>query len=425
MSNQRNQAGLVWKWAAVLAGIFFYQAESFAGTEISSISVSPLAAVSGQTVSGSLRLNETCRSSSNCTVSLRSSNSTAAPLGTSATIRYGSSSGSFSFVAGNVSTKTVVTLTASYGGRSRSTGTSFSVSPSSISTTTTLPPATTTTTTTLPASPAIPSESTSQQIAGIEIDGWNATAGYWVYGEIILKQRALTAVTVQLQSSSSLAPVPSSVTIAAGEYRGWFTFTAGKASAKTVVTITASDATGSASTGSHFSISPSFQQASPLVYNPNTYDARNHQIIQPMDVCYYLNHCGKESGSTVQMVDMPEGAYPFAQVRDEFMKQIGTFSITPLTSTYKAGGFYSQVWGYQGSYGTAWNVFFWDLADKANTCKINAERNGARSYTFTSVPRSQGGHFKQFIAIYRNDFFGNPTTPQILNSYGQTFKCSW
>ncbi len=117
----------------VLTGILFFSLKSFAGLELQAISVTPLAAVSGQSISGSVRLTEGCKTTSGCVVSLKSSNTTAATVPTSVIINAGGNSKTFSFIAGNVSAKTAVTITATFDGKSVSTGTSFSVSPSGTS----------------------------------------------------------------------------------------------------------------------------------------------------------------------------------------------------------------------------------------------------------------------------------------------------
>lgn len=128
MSKRSNTA--VPRLLLILTSGLFFRTTAFAGTEMSSLSMSPLAALSGQTVTGTAKLNERCRNTNGCIVSLSSNNRSAAPVPASVTIASGSTSKTFSFVAGSVSAKTVVNISASYGGRTRSTGTSFSVSPS-------------------------------------------------------------------------------------------------------------------------------------------------------------------------------------------------------------------------------------------------------------------------------------------------------
>ncbi|HTB17784.1 MAG TPA: hypothetical protein VK708_06685 [Bryobacteraceae bacterium] len=82
---------------------------------LSAVSVSPSAITSGQTGTGTVTLSATA-GSGGVAVSLSSSNSTAAGVPSSVTIPQGSISATFSVNAGNVSSSTPVTLTASYSG---------------------------------------------------------------------------------------------------------------------------------------------------------------------------------------------------------------------------------------------------------------------------------------------------------------------
>jgi hypothetical protein len=115
------------KISAALALILGFSAEVNAGTaSLSSISASPTAAVVGQSVTATIRMSDKCPSAG-CLIYL-SSNSSAAVTPTSIVIPKDSTSGSFTFKAGTVSAKTVISLSAKYNTTTSTTGTNFSIS---------------------------------------------------------------------------------------------------------------------------------------------------------------------------------------------------------------------------------------------------------------------------------------------------------
>ncbi len=99
-----------------------------AAQSLSSITASPTSASTGQTVTVTVNLSDKCRNAS-CVIALSSSNAAIAPIAASVTISYDRKSASKTFVAGSAAAKTTITLSAVYNGVTKTTGSTFSVSP--------------------------------------------------------------------------------------------------------------------------------------------------------------------------------------------------------------------------------------------------------------------------------------------------------
>lgn len=227
---------------AVLAFLGTLFGESaLAGTAyLSSISASPLSALSGQIVTVTVRMTDKCPSSG-CVIALKSSNATAAPIQSSLTIAKDRTSGSFTFKAGSVSSKTIVTLTATHSGRSRTTGTSFSVSPSS--------------TTSPSTSPAL--GISSFFVFNTEVGGYTAISGQAIGIQVLLDNVCSNSsgCVVNLSSSNPAAiPAPASMTVANGNSTATIYVNAGSVSSSTIVSVTATS--GSSSKSASMTINP-------------------------------------------------------------------------------------------------------------------------------------------------------------------------
>ena len=92
---------------------------AFAGLDLLSVSVNPTAAASGQTVTGAVQLTEACRNSAGCLISMSSSNTSAASVPASVVVANGGMSNTFTFTAGAMSSQTSVTITGTFGGKSK------------------------------------------------------------------------------------------------------------------------------------------------------------------------------------------------------------------------------------------------------------------------------------------------------------------
>jgi len=171
-------------------------------------------------------------------VALSSSNQSVMPIPASVTVAAGSDSGQVEFTAGNVTTATAATFTATLGSSSKSV--TITVEP--------VP------TPTLFDVNLLPSEAASDSSVTVEPDLNNpAPSG---------------GVTVSLSSSNpSVAPVPASVVIPAGQYLSNVGITTGTVSGVTDVTITATIPTGSVSNTLQVDPPPALESVS---LNPST-----------------------------------------------------------------------------------------------------------------------------------------------------------
>ncbi len=110
-----------------------------AAQTLSSISVNPSSASSGQTVTVSVSVSDKCPSAG-CVIALSSSNSTMAPIPASMTIPFDRKDGTKTFVAGSAAARTTITLSAMFNGVTKTTGSTFSVGPAVVAATPPPPP---------------------------------------------------------------------------------------------------------------------------------------------------------------------------------------------------------------------------------------------------------------------------------------------
>ena len=178
---------------------------------LSGIGVSPTAITSGQTTSVTVTLTNPA-GTGGASVSLVSSNVSAAPVPTSVTVAQGSTSATVSLKAGTVSATTSVTLTASYAGVSK--------------------------TAVMTVNPAL----VTAALSSVAVSPTSVTGGGSSTGTVTLSAAAGTGgVTVSLSSSNTLAAtLPSSVTIPSGTSIGTFSVTTKSVTSTSAVTLTAS-----------------------------------------------------------------------------------------------------------------------------------------------------------------------------------------
>jgi|GEM_PF-3838006 len=172
-----------------------------------SINLQPESAIGGSSVTGTVSLNGPAPSNG-VIVSLTSSNTNAAVVPSSITIPSGQNSAGFTVTTKPVSSSTPVTITASYGGESKT------------AVLTVAPP----------------------KLSSVAINPSEVTGGSSATGTVSLNGPAPSnGVVVSLTSSNTnAAVVPSSVTIPSGQNSAGFTVTTKPVSSPTSVTITAS-----------------------------------------------------------------------------------------------------------------------------------------------------------------------------------------
>lgn len=181
---------------------------SEAGTlALNSISASPSAAVSGQWVTATIRMSDKCPSAG-CLIALKSSNPLA-PIPSSLTILKDRTSGSVTFKAGNVSSATSISLSATWGGRTVQS--SMSINPVGL-----------------------------KSVSFAQTSGYEGTSG--TINVSLNGACQISSCIVNLVSSHPLlVSVPSSVAIANGQMTSSIKFYAGKPSVSpTAVSVTAS-----------------------------------------------------------------------------------------------------------------------------------------------------------------------------------------
>ena len=207
---------------------------------LSSISVSPSTLVSGQTGTGTVNLTSAA-GTGGVAVALSSSNAAAATVPSTVTIPSGSNSASFITTAGNVSSPTAATLTASYSGASVTFGVTIDPPPPALS--------------------------------GISVSPSTLASGQSGIGTVSLTSAAGTGgVVVSLaNSNASAASVPTTVTVPQGLTSTTFTVTALTISSSTLVTLTATtSAYPTASVAFGVTINPPAPALSSISVSPGT-----------------------------------------------------------------------------------------------------------------------------------------------------------
>jgi hypothetical protein len=174
-------------------------------------SVNPTSVTGGMSATGTVTLTAGAPSGG-AVVSLTSSNGAVASTPSSVTIAAGATSATFPVTTTAVTSNTSVTLTAAYGGASRSA----------------------TLTVTPPPPPA--------SLSSLAVNPTSVTGGSNSQGTVTLSSAAPSGgMTVTLSSSDPVAAVPANVTVAQGATSATFTIATGTVSSSTPATITASD----------------------------------------------------------------------------------------------------------------------------------------------------------------------------------------
>ena len=201
-----NTAGVAGAWSAV--GSFTPQAPPPPAT-LSTMSTQPSSVVGSNPSSGSVVLSVGAPFGG-AVVGLSSSNAAVASVPASVTIPENGFAGSFTIATTAVSANTVVTITASYNGSTR----------------------TATLTVTPPSAPA--------SLQAVSISPATVSSGSSAQGTVTLTSGAPAGgAVVSLSSSSPAATVPASVTVAAGATSAGFNVSTGSVSTSTGVTISA------------------------------------------------------------------------------------------------------------------------------------------------------------------------------------------
>jgi hypothetical protein len=177
---------------------------------LSAVSLSPTSVTGGNSSTGTVTLTAAAPSGG-AVVSLASSNAAVAPVPASVTIAAGATSATFASPTSTVSTNTSVTISATYGGTTR--------------------------TATLTVTPVPPPAS----LQAVSVNPTSVTGGTSSQGTVVLSSGAPAGgAAVSLSSSNAAAAsVPATVTVAAGQTSATFTATTSSVGASTPVTITA------------------------------------------------------------------------------------------------------------------------------------------------------------------------------------------
>ena len=177
---------------------------------LSSVDVSPSSLASGATATGTVALSGLA-GPGGASVTLTSSNTGAATVASSVTVPAGSQSATFAVVGRTVTADTTVTITASYGGVTRTA-----------SVTVTKPAATAT-------------------LASVSLNPNTVTGGTGSTGTVTLSAAAPSGgAVVTLSDNSASASVPASVTVPAGATSATFTVTTSAVSSGASATVTGS-----------------------------------------------------------------------------------------------------------------------------------------------------------------------------------------
>ena len=322
---------------------------SEAGTlALNSISASPSAALTGQTVTATIRMTDKCPSAG-CVIALKSSN-TAAPIPASLTIAKDRTSGSVTFKAGSVTALTNMSLSATWG--SKTVQTSMSISP---------------------AAPAAALKSISfAPAAGYEGDSASINVS-------LDNACQLASCVINLVSSDpALVSVPSSVSIAKGQTSNTIQFYAGKPTVSpSSVSVTASYSGKSLS--ANYSVSakvaaPTDPQPSTPSYSVSAFGESNlsvstdrpdsygyDQAIRNLNaptavlsnVMVAYNNCQaaypglgqlEPVGAVVQLPITSDGYSKWYRVRQDFICKAGPYS--GWTASFTADMYRTSAYGY-------------------------------------------------------------------------------
>ena len=198
---------------------------------LSSVTVSPTSVTGGSSSTGTVTLSGVAPSGG-ATVTLTSSNTSAAQVPASVTVAAGATSATFTITTGAVASVTTVTVTGSYNGGSKTA--TLTVNPTS-----------------------------SVSLSSVTVSPTSVTGGSSSTGTVTLSGVAPSGgATVTLTSSNtSAAQVPASVTVAAGATTATFTVTTSAVVSSTAVTITGSYNSGTKA--ATLTVNPSGEEQGP------------------------------------------------------------------------------------------------------------------------------------------------------------------
>jgi hypothetical protein len=180
---------------------------------ISSVTLSPSTVVGGGNIGVRVTVNLSAGAPiEGATIMLESSNPAVVPVPRTIRTNFSGQTSAFADVAAsNVSVPTQVTITATYGSSTQSAV--LTVTP--------------------------PSTTSAPTVSSLSLNPTSVTGGNSVQGTVTLNAPASTAMSVSLRSSSALASVPASVTVAAGASSANFTVTSTSVASPASVTISA------------------------------------------------------------------------------------------------------------------------------------------------------------------------------------------
>ena len=180
---------------------------------LSAIALSPTSVVGGNTAQGTATLTSAA-APGGALVTLSSSNLSTATVPASVTVAAGATSASFTVSTVSVTASTLATITAAFGGATRSA----------------------TLTVTPPAAPPPPAS-----LSALSVNPSSVTGGALAQGTVTLTSAPTGGLVVSLSSSSpAAAAVPASVSVAQGATNATFTIPTSAVTTSTPVTITAS-----------------------------------------------------------------------------------------------------------------------------------------------------------------------------------------
>jgi len=202
-----NAAGVPGPWSVVRS---FTPQQAPPPAVLGSIDINPTTVVSGDLSSGTVVLSSGAPEGG-AVISLTSSNPAVANVPPSTTAPTNSFTAGFTITAATVSTTTVVAITASYNGTTRTGNLTIN-----------------------------PPGSSSSTLTNLAVSPSTVSGGSSAQGAVILAAAATTATSVALSSSNSgVAAVPASVTVPAGSQSAVFAISTSSVTASTPVTIAA------------------------------------------------------------------------------------------------------------------------------------------------------------------------------------------
>ena len=202
-----NSAGVAGPWSPVRS---FTPQQAPPPPTLGSIDINPTSVIGGDASSGTVVLSSGAPDGG-ALISLTSSNPAVASVPASTTAPANSFTAGFTIATAAVSTTTVVTITASYNGTTRSGN--LTVNPAGSSTST---------------------------LTNLALSPTSVTGGSSAQGAVVLSAAATTATTVALSSTTpSVAAVPPSVTVPVGSQSAVFAIATSSVTASTSVTISA------------------------------------------------------------------------------------------------------------------------------------------------------------------------------------------